>query len=520
MQAALTTEGTPRRRLHLGRLLLVVGLAAGAVVALKGPFHSGTASAGTDTWFSPYVDVTLTPGYPFGDTRFNPANSAVLGFVVASHENPCVASWGGYVTPAAASEGIDLDRRLATLRARGGDAIVSFGGAVNNELAVGCTTPARLTAAYSAIVLRYDANVLDFDIEGTDLADHAAAARRAAAIATIQKSSKTPLKVWLTLPVGTTGLTADGVAQVDAFLSAGVQVAGVNAMTMDFNTLTSTDVESIVVQNAIDATANQVKASFEKVGTSLSGRALWSRIGATVMIGRNDVRTEVFTLQDATDLMAFAKSSGLGRLSLWSLNRDIACGSEVDSGIAQNGCSGVKQDPLAFSSIFAAQSDGAPTADTIAPTDPAASRSKVVVDNPATAPYQIWMSGRGYQGTDKVVWHGNVYQAKWWNQNAQPDTPAMNAWETPWSFIGPVLPTDRPAATTTIPPGTYPDWVPANGYPAGTKIEHHGIAYVTKWYSLGQEPGALVSNPWDTPWAVISADDPSFASTTTIGQRP
>jgi len=497
---------------------VLVALAAGAVVAIRGPFRSGTADAGTDTWFSPYVDVTLTPAYPFGDTRFNPANSAVLGFIVASHADACAASWGGYFTPAQAAESIDLDRRLATLRARGGDAIVSFGGAINTELAVGCTSPTRLAAAYTDIAHRYGATVLDFDIEGTDLADHAAAARRATAVAAAQKASTTPLKVWLTLPAATSGLTADGIAQVDAFLAAGVQVAGVNVMTMNFGTLTTTDVMATVIEHAIDATFEQVKASFAKAGTSLSGRALWSHLGATVMIGRNDVRTEVFGLADATQLMAFAKSSGLGRLSLWSLNRDIACGSEVDSGIAQNSCSGVQQDPMAFSAIFAAHSDGAPTVDTTVPVDPAASRAGIVTDDPATAPYQIWMSGRSYQNQEKVVWHGNVYQAKWWNQNAQPDAPAANAWETPWSLVGPVLPTDRPAPTTTIPAGTYAEWKVVTGYPAGSRVEHHGIGYVAKWYSLAQEPGALVTNPWDTPWAVISAADAS-APSTTIGSH-
>ncbi len=40
--------------------------------------------------------------------------------------------------------------------------------------------------------------------------------------------------MWLTLPVSPNGLTADGLRVVDQMLSAGVDLAGVNGMTMDF----------------------------------------------------------------------------------------------------------------------------------------------------------------------------------------------------------------------------------------------------------------------------------------------
>ena len=49
-------------------------------------------------------------------------------------------------------------------------------------------------------------------------------------------------------------------------------------------------------------------------------------MGATPMIGQNDTPDEVFTLADATALNQFALSHKLGRMSMWSANRDIVCG--------------------------------------------------------------------------------------------------------------------------------------------------------------------------------------------------
>ena len=61
---------------------------------------------------------------------------------------------------------LELDRRIAQLRAAGGDIMVSFGGQANDELALACTDEAELTDAYRDVVERYDATSIDLDIEG------------------------------------------------------------------------------------------------------------------------------------------------------------------------------------------------------------------------------------------------------------------------------------------------------------------------------------------------------------------
>ena len=91
--------------------------------------------------------------------------------------------------------------RNASLRARhaamqplaasaGGDAMISFGGLTNSELALACTDQGALTDAYRAVIDRYDASVIDLDLEGGALTDTASIDRRAAAIATIQQEKR------------------------------------------------------------------------------------------------------------------------------------------------------------------------------------------------------------------------------------------------------------------------------------------------------------------------------------------
>lgn len=106
-----------------------------------------------------------------------------------------------------------------------------------------------------------------------------------------------------------------------------------------------------------------------------------------------------------------------------------------------------------------------------------------------------------------MVWRGNVYQAKWWTLGDQPDDPVINDWETPWRLLGPVLPNDTPATTTTLPDGVYPEWVGTVVYLEGERVLWRGVAYEAKWWNEGQQPGIDVPNEWDTPWLRLEGDD-------------
>ena len=140
----------------------------------------------------------------------SPSLTQVLGFVVADPKNACNPTWGTYYDLDGAGRALDLDRRIMRLRERGGDAVVSFGGAANRDLAVACTSQPGLNAAYKLVVKRYSSKIIDLDIEGAALSNTGANLRRAIAMKALQDSSPSGhrLRIWLTLPVTPAGLTA------------------------------------------------------------------------------------------------------------------------------------------------------------------------------------------------------------------------------------------------------------------------------------------------------------------------
>jgi hypothetical protein len=85
----------------------------------------------------------------------------------------------------------------------------------------------------------------------------------------------------------------------------------------------------------------------------LSGSAAWKAVAVTPAIGVNDVRSEVVKVEDATQLVAFAKSKGLGRLSMWSATRDKRCPGGARNH-ADATCRSILQVDSAFSEAFAA----------------------------------------------------------------------------------------------------------------------------------------------------------------------
>jgi chitinase len=499
---------------HAGKRLspLRVTVALGVVAALAlGTFFAvqSFSSARADTvnpWFAGYVDVTATPTYAFETPASPEDQDVVLSFVVSSTDDPCVPTWGTAYTLDGATKDLDLDRRLARLRQAGGDAVVSFGGQLNDELATGCTDPAALQAAYGSVIDRYELSTIDLDIEGDALADSAAGERRATAIAALQQAKRAAgdeLAVWLTLPVAPSGLTKEGTDAVAQMLAAGVDLAGVNVMTMNYGTSRGTDSMADASIDALQATHRQLDALYRKAGVSLSDATLWSKIGATPMIGQNDVKGDVFGIADAQALNTFAQQQGIGRMSLWSLNRDATCGPNyVDLKRVSDACSGIAQGDQTFAGLLSAGFTGRPDLSATSVTTPDADQP--VVDDPDTSPYPIWAEESSYLKGTKIVWHGNVYQAKWWTRGDIPDDPVLNDWETPWTLIGPVLPGEKPYQALTLPSGTYPDWDGGTVYDKGHRVLYDGVPYEAKWWTQGDSPEASTADPDGSPWVPLT----------------
>lgn len=494
----------PRYKLSWTRLtLLLLVLALAGVGGTFGVIHlRNTAGPTAKSWAVPYVDVTLTPTFPFQDPTANPANDVALGFVVADPKNPCRPSWGGAYTLDGAGSLLELDRRIAQLRQAGGDITLSLGGLNNSELAVACTDDTRLASAYRQLVKRYDVRTLDLDIEGTAVADQASLQRRVAAVAAVQQEradAGKPLAVWLTLPVSPSGLTDDGVAVVRGMLEGGVQLRGVNVMTMDFNNGEARPDMLALSTSALNGTHKQLSDLYLRLGRKLTSPQVWSRIGATPMIGQNDIDAERFTLDDAEGLARFAVDHGLGRVSMWSINRDAPCrGTFANVVVHSNTCSGVEQEALAFTKVFAGlpgKAAGGADYESVEIPDQA-----TAVDDPKTSPYPVWRMTALYVGGYKVVWKGVVYEAKWANSGQDPAAAPPAGTQSAWSVIGPVSPVEKAPRPVPMVTDVSGPWTPGDVYRRGDRVLFGGLPYEAKWTTKDESPSTEFPIDADDPW--------------------
>ncbi|MFI2758145.1 cellulose binding domain-containing protein [Streptomyces echinatus] len=294
-----------------------------------------TASAG----FAPYVDTSLYPAFDLvGSADATGVKNYNLAFVTDG--GGCTPKWGGVTD----LTGDAVAAQIGALRAKGGDVRVSFGGASGSELATTCSSADALAAAYGKAVDAFKLTKVDFDVEGGALPNTAANTRRAQAIAKLQ-ARHPGLDVSFTLPVMPEGLTQDGVNLLADAKSNGVRIGTVNIMAMDYGPAYSGDMGTYAEQ-AATATQAQVKSVL-----GLSDPAAWKTVAVTPMIGVNDVSSEVFKVDDATQLVDFAKSKGLGWLSMWSATRDKQCEGGPKP-TADATCSSITQAKSAFSKAF------------------------------------------------------------------------------------------------------------------------------------------------------------------------
>jgi chitinase len=490
-----------RQTLSYSRLLvalaMLAGAALGALYGVRTAITDRAAASLPPPWFAPYVDVTLTPTYQFQIPSNEPARQVVLGFVVAGRAR-CTPAWGGVDDLAQADSALSLDGRLAQLRQEGVGAVISFGGQSGTDLALACSNPASLAEAYASVVDRYRATTIDLDIEGRALSDWSAVTRRAAALSRLEAQVRRQhrrLAVWLTLPVEESGLDDDAQAVIREMLRDHVTLAGVDVMAMDFGPPVA-DMAG-AAKRALDSTEAQLARLYPRYGVRLSAPRIWHTLGMTVMIGENDDAGEQLTVAGAGELSQFARSRHLGRVSLWSLNRDDECGSDFgEIGVLSPTCSGVAQTSLQFDSLFA-ELPGSAAAVAGQVTSLAPNGSQISL---ADSPYPVWQPADPYPAGYKVVWLGNVYQAKWYNQGEDPAADVQYSWQTPWLLIGPVLPGEHAPTTTTLAAGTYAAWSPSTTYRAGQRVLYGGLPYRAKWFNQAESPAAAASDPSGSPW--------------------
>ena len=298
------------------------------------------SSLGFDQYFSPYVDMSLSQSQHIAQTVDGTGlNHLTLAFLVNSGVDQL--GWGGVgnIQNDGLPAGSSVLDQVQLMQHKGVDVTISFGGAVGSEPALVFSSVDALTHGYQSVIDRYHVNSLDFDIEGSAIANTAANHMRDQALVALEKANP-DLHISFTLPVMPTGLTIEGVNLLKQLKADGVHVDVINIMAMDYGAPADSGDMGQDAINAALATIGQIKDA-----------GLSAKVGITPMIGLNDVLSESFTQNDAHHLMAFAKDNpDVASIGMWSLGRDTA----GQLGVVSPVSSGIPQAEHDFIGIFGA----------------------------------------------------------------------------------------------------------------------------------------------------------------------
>lgn len=303
-----------------------------------------TDAAGSDApdgqYFSPYAEMWLTSSSDLVQTVDDAELSAVtLAFVIGTGDGQIGwAGVGGTLADDTLSDGTSISSMVSELQAKGVDVTISFGGGLGQEPALYFDNADALAAAYQSVIDTYHVTHLDFDVEGDALTDDAASALRNAALVQLQEDNP-DLSISYTLPVLPTGLTQDGLDLLADAQAAGVDIDTVNIMVMNYGDYYDS---GDMGDDAIDA-AEATIAQLEALGID-------AQVAITPMAGVNDVAGEVFTLEDAQQLVDYADGNEhIAYLAMWSLGRDH----DGMVGELATDASGVAQHDYDFAKVFA-----------------------------------------------------------------------------------------------------------------------------------------------------------------------
>jgi chitinase len=259
-----------------------------------------------------------------------------LAFITSDKTNN--PAWDGRI-------GMDQNRyadQIAGIRSRGGDVILSFGGEAGRELAIAETNATSLQEKYQAVIDQYKLTWLDFDIEGKALRNTAANQRRNAALAKIQAANP-KIIISYTLSVDPNGISEASQRMLADAKIQNVKVHSADLMIMDYGSHFSAEKKMSDVSIASAIKAHEQCAAIDPS----------IQIGLCAMIGKNDEPGELFSLDDATSLMTWAKTQPwVCSVSFWSINRDTGNKPTVGKRGSSNINSGIEQNPWAFSKIF------------------------------------------------------------------------------------------------------------------------------------------------------------------------
>ena len=339
--------------------LLHTALAATATAATAAAM-TGFAAVGADPAsaaatalpahvFAPYFEA-YNGDNPVTLSQESGAKYLTFAFIQTASAGSCTAYWNGDTSEPLTSATFGSD--IATIQADGGNVIPSFGGesADNSgtDIADSCTSVSSIAQAYENVITTYNVPRIDLDIEGDSLTNTAGIERRNEAVAQAESwaaANGRSIQFSYTMPSTTTGMDSQEESIIQNAISVGAQVSVVNLMTFDYYIGTEQEMASDT-ESAGSGLYSQLRSLYP----SDSSAQLWSMVGVTDMIGIDDYGPdETFTEVDATTVLDWAESNGIGTLSFWALQRDNGgCPGTAGS----DSCSGISQPTWYFSNTF------------------------------------------------------------------------------------------------------------------------------------------------------------------------
>jgi chitinase len=234
----------------------------------------------------------------------------------------------------------DVDYMISDVQSfiqTGGQVTISFGGQAGTYIE-NSTNELSIFNSIDALLQRTGVRSIDFDIEGSQLANNEMNIRRANVLLKLQ--NKYPnLIVRITLPVmpysnewNLGGIPDIAMNLLKITCGTGVKINYINLMTMDYSDSYSTRQGSELAISAVEATVKQLKT----IPLFASKTNIYNFIGICPMIGINDDKN-IFTLDDAKRIIDYANKVGVNLITYWALQRDRSGkGSVNDFSSSQN----------------------------------------------------------------------------------------------------------------------------------------------------------------------------------------
>ncbi|WP_231571208.1 chitinase [Gordoniibacillus kamchatkensis] len=304
---------------------------------------SPTPALQNDKWFAaaPYVEVLSSPPDPGSYMSSTGIKGLTLAFILAPNGGGCTPEWDG-------SDAVATDTTAAnyinSVRASGGDAVVSFGGAAGTKLGQTCASAADTANAEQQVINKYSLKAIEWDAEGTDETDAATVSKELGALQILQQNNPS-LNISITLPSTPSGLDSNGLNVVQTAVNIGFTPNSWNIMPFDFGTIGTQ--MGTAAMNASDSLHTQLKGKY----SWLSDTQVYHMTGLSLMNGRDD-SGEFTYLSDFNNIRNYESSKGMARMTYWDGQRDYQC-SPIDPGYTSSTCSGVAQNQWDFTKSIA-----------------------------------------------------------------------------------------------------------------------------------------------------------------------